>query len=96
MTQAALCADGPLQRPKLDESIRVLEGLAASGLRSIRYALEVSASSHHSSKLRCQQIPRSAIERVIHHGLALWELAEGIKQSYIVCLAGSDDAISFV
>ena len=34
-----------MQRPKLDENIRILEGLAASGLRSIRYALEVSAHS---------------------------------------------------
>ena len=40
-----MCAEGPAQRPKLDENIRVLEGLAASGLRSIRYALEVSAQS---------------------------------------------------
>lgn len=40
-----------MQRPKLDENIRILEGLAASGLRSIRYALEVSASSRHCSKL---------------------------------------------
>ncbi|CAL5223126.1 g5591 [Coccomyxa viridis] len=34
-------AEGPVQRPKLDENIRILEGLAASGLRSIRYALEI-------------------------------------------------------
>ena len=34
-------AEGPVARPKLDEKIRILEGLAASGLRSIRYALEV-------------------------------------------------------
>ncbi len=40
-----LCAEGPVQRPKLDENIRILEGLAASGLRSIRYALEVSAKN---------------------------------------------------
>ncbi len=38
-----LSAEGPVQRPKLDENIRILEGLAASGLRSIRYALEVSS-----------------------------------------------------
>ena len=37
-------AEGPMPRPKLDENIRILEGLAASGLRSIRYALEVEPS----------------------------------------------------
>ena len=39
-----LVAEGPTPRPKLDENIRILEGLAASGLRSIRYALEVKPS----------------------------------------------------
>ena len=37
-------AEGPTPRPKLDDNIRILEGLAASGLRSIRYALEVKPS----------------------------------------------------
>ena len=38
-------AEGPTPRPKLDDNIRILEGLAASGLRSIRYALEVKPYS---------------------------------------------------
>ena len=40
----------------LDPDIRILEGLAASGLRSIRYALEVLSSIMHSMKSQANYI----------------------------------------